>query len=150
MQVQAQFKDAHPRVASKGSSASSRTKLWRVRKVPVHNHHRLPLHRLRPQSELQTGFREWTFLIPRQNTRFQVVEIGKFFKLGWELISKEDTETGQQIIKKLASEEGLAMIKALADENVDGIELEKRMRIFKRIARFPFSKQSLTRTFCRP
>lgn len=87
--------------------------------------------RLRPQSELQTGFREWTFLIPRQNTRFQVVEIEKFFKLGWELISKEDTETGQQIIKKLASEEGLAMIKALADENVDGIELEKRMRIFK-------------------
>lgn len=87
--------------------------------------------RSRPQTELQTDFREWTLLIPRQNTRFQVVAIGKFFKLGWELISKEDTETGQQIIKKLASEEGLAMIKALADQNVDGVELETRLRIFK-------------------
>lgn len=87
--------------------------------------------RSRPQTELHTSFREWTFLIPRQNTRFQVVAIGKFFKLGWELISKEDTETGQQIIRKLASEEGLAMIKALADENVDGFELESRLRSFK-------------------
>ncbi|MCJ1347634.1 hypothetical protein MMC31_005862 [Peltigera leucophlebia] len=87
--------------------------------------------RSRPQTELQTDFREWTLLIPRQNTRFQVVAIGKFFKLGWELISKEDTETGQQIIKKLASEEGLAMIKALADQKVDGVELETRLRIFK-------------------
>ncbi len=63
--------------------------------------------------------------------QFQVMEIGKFFKLGWELISKEDPETGQQIIKKLASEEGLAMIKALVDENVNGPELEMRLRVFK-------------------
>lgn len=75
--------------------------------------------------------------MPRQNTRFQVVEIGKFFKLGWELISKEDTETGQQIIKKLASEEGLAMIKALADGIVDGVELETMLRIFRDIT-LPF------------
>ncbi|KAA6410497.1 MAG: hypothetical protein FRX48_05919 [Lasallia pustulata] len=87
--------------------------------------------RSRPQTELETGFREWTFLIPRQNTRFQVVEIGNFFKVGWDLISKEHTETGQQIIKKLATEEGLAMIKALADENFDGVGLETRLRIFK-------------------
>lgn len=87
--------------------------------------------RSRPQTKLQTGFREWTLLIPKQNTQFQVIEIGKFFKLGWELISKEDPETGQQIIKKLASEEGLAMIKALVDENVDGPELEMRLRVFK-------------------
>lgn len=87
--------------------------------------------RSRPQTELQTGFREWPLFIPRQNTRFQVVAIEKFFKLGWELISKEDPETRQQIIKKLASEEGLAMIKALADENVNGVELETRLRIFK-------------------
>lgn len=85
--------------------------------------------RSRPQTKLQTGFREWTLLIPKQ--KFQVVEIGKFFKLGWELISKEDPETGQQIIKKLASEEGLAMVKALADENVNGPELEMRLRVFK-------------------
>ena len=68
---------------------------------------------------------------PETNTQFQVMEIGKFFKLGWELISKEDPETGQQIIKKLASEEGLAMIKALVDENVNGPELEMRLRLFK-------------------
>jgi len=87
--------------------------------------------RSRPQSELETGFREWTFLIPRQNTRFQVVEVGKFFTVGWDLTSKEHTETGQQIIKKLATEEGLAMIKALADEKLDGVELRTSLRIFK-------------------
>jgi len=87
--------------------------------------------RSRPQTEFEIGFREWTFLIPRQNTRFQAVEIGKFFKVSWDLISKEHTETGQQIIKKLATEEGLVMIKALADEKVDGVELETRLRIFK-------------------
>ena len=87
--------------------------------------------RSRPQTELETSFREWTFLIPRQNTRFQVVEIGKFFKVGWDLTSKEHTESGQQIIKKLATEEGLAMIKALVDEKFDGVELESRLRIFK-------------------
>ena len=87
--------------------------------------------RSRPQNELETGFREWTFLIPRQNTRFQVVEVGKFFTVGWDLTSKEHTETGQQIIKKLATEEGLAMIKALADKKLDGVELETSLRIFK-------------------
>ena len=87
--------------------------------------------RSRPQGELETGFREWTFLIPRQNTRFQAVEIGKFFKMGWELTSKEHTDIGQQIIKKLATEEGLAMIKALVDERVEGVELETRLRTFK-------------------
>ncbi len=91
-----------------------------------------PTARSRPQTELENGLREWTFLIPRQNTRFQVVvDIEKFFKVGWELISKEHTETGQQIIKKLATEEGLAMIKALADEKDDGVELKTRLRIFK-------------------
>ncbi|KAI4273758.1 MAG: hypothetical protein L6R38_006265 [Xanthoria sp. 2 TBL-2021] len=87
--------------------------------------------RSRPRTELETGFREWTFLIPRQNTRFQVVEIGNFFKMGWDLVSKEHTETGQQIIKKLATEEGLAMIKALADEQADSVELEMRLYTFK-------------------
>jgi len=51
--------------------------------------------------------------------------------VGWELISKEYTETGQQIIKKLATEEGLAIIKALVDEKVDGVKLETRLRSFK-------------------
>ena len=37
--------------------------------------------RSRPQTELETGFREWMFLISRQNTRFQVVEVEKFFKV---------------------------------------------------------------------
>lgn len=87
--------------------------------------------RSRPRTELQTGFREWTLFIPRKDTRFQAVTTGKFFKLGWELISKEDPETGQQIIKKLASEEGLAMIKALADENFNGPEVERMLHIFK-------------------
>ncbi|MCJ1349011.1 hypothetical protein MMC31_007245, partial [Peltigera leucophlebia] len=81
--------------------------------------------RSRPQTELETGFREWTFLISRQNSRFQS------FKMAWELTSKERTETGQRIIKKLATEEGLAMIKALADEKVDVFELEIRLGIFK-------------------
>ncbi|MCJ1286467.1 hypothetical protein MMC26_005812 [Xylographa opegraphella] len=86
---------------------------------------------LRPRTELETSFREWTFLIPRQNTRFQVVEIGKFFQMAWDLTSKEHVETGQQIIKKLATEEGLAMIKALADEKLDGVELGTSLSIFK-------------------
>ncbi|KAI9889600.1 MAG: hypothetical protein M1814_005107 [Vezdaea aestivalis] len=84
-----------------------------------------------PRLEIETSFRDWTFLIPRQNTLFRVVETGKFFKLAWDLISKEDTETGQRVIKKLATEEGLAMIKTLIDENVDGVELETRLRCFK-------------------
>ncbi|KAI4239984.1 MAG: hypothetical protein L6R40_005416 [Gallowayella cf. fulva] len=87
--------------------------------------------RSRPRTELETGFREWTFLIPRRDMRFQVVEIGNFFKMGWDLASKEHTETGQQIIKKLAAEEGLAMIKALADEQADGVGLETRLCTFK-------------------
>ncbi len=87
--------------------------------------------RPRPRTEFESSFREWTFLIPRQDTRFQAVEIGKFFKMAWDLISKEHTETGQQIIKKLATEEGLAMIKALTDEHTDGVKLETRLRNFK-------------------
>ena len=59
------------------------------------------------------------------------MDIGKFFKIGWDLTSKEHTETRQQIIKKLATEEGLAMIKALTDGMVDGIKLETRLLIFK-------------------
>ena len=86
--------------------------------------------RSRPRTEFEVGFREWTFLIPRQNTRLQAVEIGKFFKMGWDLASKEHTETGQQIIKKLATEEGLAMIRALIDEQT-GMQSETRLRNFK-------------------
>ena len=59
------------------------------------------------------------------------MEIGNFFKMGWELVSKEHTETGQKVIKKLATEEGLALINALADEEVDGVGLEKGLHIFK-------------------
>ncbi len=84
--------------------------------------------RSRPRTEFETGFRQWTFLIPRQNARFQAMELENFFKMGWDLVSKEHTETGQQIIKKLATEEGLAMIKALVDEQTDGVELETRLR----------------------
>ncbi|KAL8674153.1 MAG: hypothetical protein Q9168_001447 [Polycauliona sp. 1 TL-2023] len=51
--------------------------------------------------------------------------------MGWDLASKEHTETGQQIIKKLATEEGLAMIKALADEQANSVELETRLCTFK-------------------
>ena len=87
--------------------------------------------RSRPRTELEYGFREWTFLIPKQNTRHPVLEIGKFFKMGWDLISKEHTEIGQQVIKKLATEEGLAMIKALADEQAHGVTPEMRLRIFR-------------------
>ena len=58
------------------------------------------------------------FLISRQNTQFQVVQIEKFFKVAWEFISKEHTETGQ-IIMKLATEEELTMVKALTDEKVE-------------------------------
>ena len=58
------------------------------------------------------------------------MEMEKFFKMGWDLVSKEHTETGQQIIKKLATEEGLTMIKALIDQT-DGVELETRLRNYK-------------------
>ncbi|KAI4175839.1 MAG: hypothetical protein LQ343_001452 [Gyalolechia ehrenbergii] len=77
--------------------------------------------RPRPRTDIETSFREWTFLIPKQNRRFQILEIGKFFKLGWELLSTDPTETGQQVIKKLATEEGLAMIKALTDRQNNGV-----------------------------
>ena len=66
-----------------------------------------------------------------KTARFQVVEMEKFFKMAWEFISKEHTETRQQISMKLATEEGLTMIQALTDEKVDGVELEMRLRIFK-------------------
>lgn len=51
--------------------------------------------------------------------------------MGWDLVSKEDTEIGQQVIKKLATDEGLAMIKALTDEQTDGLKLPTRLRNFK-------------------
>jgi len=51
--------------------------------------------------------------------------------VGWDLTSKEYTETGQQIIKKLATKEGLVIIKVLVDEKLDGVELETSLRIFK-------------------
>ena len=51
--------------------------------------------------------------------------------MGWDLASKEHTETGQQIIKKLATEEGLAMIKALVDQQLEEVEIETKLRIFK-------------------
>ena len=44
--------------------------------------------------------------------------------MGWDITSKEHTETGQQIIKKLTTEGGLAVFKALVDEQADGTELE--------------------------
>ena len=58
------------------------------------------------------------------------MDLAKFFKLGWDLISKGYTDAAQQIIKKLATEQGLAMIKALTEEIVDGLELKRRLRIF--------------------
>ncbi|ERF70407.1 hypothetical protein EPUS_05226 [Endocarpon pusillum Z07020] len=88
--------------------------------------------RSRSRSEWETGFREWTFLIQRQHTPARIADIERFFKLGWNLVSKEHTETGQQIIKKLATDEGLAMVKALVDEQVAGFEVERTMmRVFK-------------------
>ena len=59
------------------------------------------------------------------------MEMENFFKMGWDLVSKEHTETGQQIIKKLATEEGLSMIKALVDEQTEGVGLETRLRKYK-------------------
>ena len=85
----------------------------------------------RPRTELETGFREWTYLIPKRNTRSQAVEIGSFFKIGWELASKDQADIKQQIIKKLATEEGLAMIKALTDEQAEITKPELRRRKFK-------------------
>ncbi|KAL9598762.1 MAG: hypothetical protein Q9219_004259 [cf. Caloplaca sp. 3 TL-2023] len=86
--------------------------------------------RSRPRNEHETGFREWTFLIPRQNARSPVLELGKFFRLGWDLLSRDPTDTGQQIIKKLATEEGLIMIKALTDRQDEGAKLQNRLTDF--------------------
>lgn len=61
---------------------------------------------------------------------FQVIEIQKFFELGWDLISKGGPETGQYLIKKLATEEGLAMINTLVAETVHEIGSEKRLSTF--------------------
>lgn len=80
--------------------------------------------------ELNASIREWIFLIPKKERTFGVLDLAKFFKLGWDLISKGYADAGQQIIKKLATEEGLAMIKALTEEMVDGLELGTRLRIF--------------------
>ena len=53
-----------------------------------------PSARQRPQTGIEISFREWTFLIPKQDTRFRYMEVGKFFKMGWDLMSREDVETG--------------------------------------------------------
>ncbi|MCJ1475096.1 hypothetical protein MMC13_003756 [Lambiella insularis] len=90
-----------------------------------------PTAKLRPQTEFETAYRDWTFLIPRQNSRFHIVETWKLFKAGWDLMSKDHTEIRQHIIKKLASEEGLATIKALVDGMVGRIELQSRLHMFK-------------------
>ena len=83
---------------------------------------RPPTSKSGPRTEFENAFREWTFLLPKQSTRSQYVEIEKFFKKGWDLINKEHAETGQQVIRKLASEEGLAMIKALTTEQAEGLQ----------------------------
>ena len=85
----------------------------------------------RPRSELDVAFRQWTFLIPKQNVQEQIVEIGGFFKLGWELLSKGDVEIMQQIIKKLATEGGLVMVKAMADEQPDNANQKSMLHKFK-------------------
>lgn len=87
--------------------------------------------RTRPRTDFENDYREWTFLIPRHNRHFPDVDVGKFFKMGWDLISKEHTETGQQVIKKLATDEGLNMIKVLTDEQANGVTLESRLSTFK-------------------
>ena len=82
------------------------------------------------RNEFEKGFRRWTFLIPRKDSRLQAVDIANFFQLGWDLVSKEDPETMQQIIKKLATEGGLAMIDLLVDYEVDIPNSELRLSNF--------------------
>ena len=85
----------------------------------------------KPQTEFETSFKEWQFLIPRQNGWSPTVDVRKFFRLGWDLMNKNHTETRQQIIKKLASEEGLAMVKLLTNELVDRSSQEHKVHIFQ-------------------
>lgn len=65
------------------------------------------------------------------------MDMENFFKMGWDLVSKEHAETRQQIIKKLATEEGLAMVKTLVDEQTDGVKPETRIGKYKDIT-LPF------------
>ena len=96
-----------------------------------------PNIRPQPQTEFEIGFREWTFLIPKQSTRYPSVDIGKFFQAGWNLISKNHTETGQQIIKKLATEEGLAMINQLVIDITAGPGTREGVKVFQDVT-LPF------------
>lgn len=89
--------------------------------------------RPRERSGIESSFREWTYLIPKCNTysRSLGIDTGRFFKMGWDLMNQEHTETRQQIITKLAMEEGITMIKALADLAVDCPTEEMTIHIFK-------------------
>ncbi|KAI4189062.1 MAG: hypothetical protein L6R41_001729 [Letrouitia leprolyta] len=84
----------------------------------------------RQLSDIGKRFRDWTFLIPRQKASPQIPELGRFFTLGWDLLSVDPTEIGQQVIKKLATEEGLAMIRALTDGQEDNSP-PKSLDVFK-------------------
>ena len=90
-----------------------------------------PNTRSRPKTEAETGFRKWTFLIPKPGTRTHLIETEKFFQLGWNLMNKDNPETKQQIIKKLASEEGLGVIKRLADDMANSSQIRNEVRVFK-------------------
>ncbi|CZR66499.1 related to NF-X1 finger and helicase domain protein [Phialocephala subalpina] len=77
----------------------------------------------RQESELEASCRQWTYMIPRPDSRSfrhnSSVDLKKFFETGWELVEGGDAGTRQYIITKLATENGLSMIKAMADLMTD-------------------------------
>ncbi|KAH8587828.1 P-loop containing nucleoside triphosphate hydrolase protein, partial [Bisporella sp. PMI_857] len=72
----------------------------------------------REESEIEASCRKWSYLIPRSNTNLyhpQNLDTKQFFKMGWDLIARDEAGTHQHIITKLGAKTGLAMIKALGD-----------------------------------
>ncbi|KAF2128236.1 P-loop containing nucleoside triphosphate hydrolase protein [Dothidotthia symphoricarpi CBS 119687] len=70
------------------------------------------------ETEIEETCRKWIYMIPKANmtSRFQaVVNIEKFFQIGWNIIESEDAGTRQRVITKLGEETGLAIIKTLTD-----------------------------------
>ena len=74
-------------------------------------------------------------MIPRPNifsSRFEaVIDIKKFFQIGWNLIESEDTGIRQYVIIKLGAETGLIIIKTLTDIIDASQKDETTVSIFK-------------------
>ncbi|KAL8869532.1 MAG: hypothetical protein Q9174_004203 [Haloplaca sp. 1 TL-2023] len=84
--------------------------------------------------DYETRFRQWTYLIPRENrghrVQQRVPDPAAFFEAGLKLMTASDAGGRQRLIKKLSSDEGSTMIKVLVETMDDGQDDRSVLKTF--------------------